>query len=178
MKGDNIKMEGNNVLGELKNIYQIVHGQIVFIESKNGGLLVFNAAMITILSSSKIITYWGFKVAIIGLFISCMIGLYSFAPTSYKCKKIKAVDYWNDSLIYFRNIAKYDSRDSKIYIRHLCHSLGINEDIADSELANSYAKETIILSQIIIIKNNAFRYAQYVSVLSLLLFIFFMIVKL
>lgn len=168
-------MEGDKVLEELKNIYQIVNGQIVFIESKNAGLLVFNAAIVTILANSNTINYWGFKVAIIGLFISCMIGLYSFSPTSYKCKKIKVVDYWNDSLIYFRNIAKYDSRDSKKYIQNLCHSLAINDNIADSELANSYAKEIIILSQIIIIKNNAFRYGEIVSMISLLLFIFLMI---
>ena len=164
-------MDGDKVLEELRNIYQIVNGQIVFIESKNGGLVVFNVAMITILLSSNLITNWDFKVAVIGLLISCVIGLYSFAPISYKCKRVKVIDYWNDSLIYFRNIAKYDSRDSKKYIQHLCHGMAINEGIADNELANSYAQEIIILSQIIVIKNTAFRYAEIISMISLALFV-------
>lgn len=171
-------MDGDKVLEELRNIYQIVNGQIIFIESKNAGLVVFNVAIITIILNSPLIVNWGIKVIILGLLISCIIGFYSFAPNCYKCKRIKKIDYWNDSSIYFRNIAKYNSKDSKEYIKQLCRDLIVNDDIAEIGMANSYAKEIIILSQIIVIKDNAFRYAEITSIIFLIVFIFEIILKL
>lgn len=170
-------MENHKVLEEIKNIYQIVSGQIAFIESKNGALIVFNVAMITVmLSSNQFITCLA-KGALVGFSISCIIGLRSFSPNRYECKRIKAIDFWNDSLIYFRNIAKYDARNPKQYVDDLCISLKENFDINKSDLVYSYANEIIVLSKIIVIKHRSFMQAGLVTVWSIAVLIVDILMK-
>lgn len=165
------------VLEELKNIYHIISNQIVFIESKNGALIVFNVTILATLLDEISLDGLIIKISIIGLVISCIIGLISFSPFSYKCDNVKAIDFWNNSLIYFRNIAKYDSHRPDLYINDICKSLKIDNIFHENDFVYSYAYEVIILSKIIAIKDTAFRRAGIITICSLLLMILARLVK-
>lgn len=163
-------MKDCRVLEELKNIYQIIHNQCVFIESKNGALVVFNIAVVTIMLSSQLFDQNIHKIAAMGFCISCLIGFFSFSPKEYQCKNIKIIDYWNHSLIYFRHIAKeYGVRNAELFLKDLCRSLGDPFYFEENALVYSYASEIVILSSIIEIKHVAFRRARTITIISLIL---------
>lgn len=162
--------KNNRVLEELKNIYQITHNQCVFIESKNGALVVFNIAVVTIFISNNLLNSCILKFAVAGLFISCFFSFSSFSPSSYNCKNIKPIDDWNYSLIYFRYIAKeYGIRNAELYVKNLCESLGEIFNFENNSLVYSYANEIVVLSSIIEIKHSAFRRARTITIFSLIL---------
>lgn len=101
----------------------------------------------------------------------------SFSPNSYNCKNIKPIDSWNHSLVYFRYIAKKfgirnkkdEIRNTELYVKKLCESLGETFNIENDSLAYSYANEIVVLSSIIEIKHSAFRRARTITIFSLIL---------
>lgn len=164
-------MDDNKVLlEELRNIYQISFQQITFTESKNGALIVFNAAMLTIFLSNATLLNFAQVIYSAGLMVSCLIGFASFAPLSYRYDSKSQIDDWNSSLIYFRNIAKYDGRQWERYVKDLCKSLNVPYIHQDNSLVGGYAQEIIVLSKITAIKNSFFRVALLITVISIVVF--------
>lgn len=154
------------LLEELKSIYKINKDQLLFAESKNGIALVFN---MSILSAFLEKCYTGLfidKIVIIGVLLSSIIAFLSLSPFSYDSGKNKKIDSWNDSIIYFRNIAAYDVED---YIIELCSQLQIIYDpLKVFRLSIAYAQEIIVISEIVVLKNKAFKWAMLSSALSVI----------
>lgn len=154
------------LLEELRNIYQINKEQLVFAESKNGVLLVFNMAFLGIVLNYENICRPLLTLIIIGIALSSFISFISFAPLTYDSKTIKKIDKENTSIIYFRNIAEY--QNSNDYLNKLCQELKLGDLGLDSfEIAKSYAQEIIIIARITNIKNNAFRSSLTITLLVL-----------
>lgn len=155
------------MLDELRNIYQIVKDQMIFAESKNGALLVFNMALMAVLLTNDMGSKELRMVVFLGLVVSCVISLFSFAPIKYESGKIRRIDNWNTSVIYFRNIASHNN-DS--FFMELCKHLGEKEEAFEGfSIVESYSQEIIVIARITVIKNRAFRRALYVCVTMLIM---------
>lgn len=154
------------LLEELRNIYQINKDQLIFAESKNGALLVFNMAALAIFSYSGKGNICFEIIPVAGFVISCIISFLSFAPLTYDVRNIHKIDIQNSSIIYFRNIASYDPND---YLTALCEQMGCPSNCyTDYSITSGYAQEIIVLAKITVLKNRAFRTAMWISVFSLL----------
>lgn len=154
------------LLEELRNIYHISKDQLVFAESKNGALLVFNMAALAIFSYNNKANVVFEIISVAGFVISCIISFFSFAPLTYDIRNIHKIDKQNSSIIYFRNIALYDSDG---YLTTLCKQMGFPSNCYRGYLiAFGYAQEIIVLAKITVLKNRAFRTAMWISVSALL----------
>lgn len=153
------------LLEELRNIYQINKDQLIFAESKNGALLVFNMAALSVFIGTAAHIVFEI-VSVVCFVISCIISILSFAPQTYSIRNIDKIDEDNSSIIYFRNIASYNADK---YLATLCKQMACpSVCYSDYLIASDYAQEIIVLAKITVLKNRAFQIARRINIFALL----------
>ena len=154
------------VLEELRNIYEIVRNQLVFAESKNTTVIVFNAASLAyFLNQDNINSFIG-VVAMALASAACILGILSFSPLKYNVHHFKKIDKDNNSLIYFRNIAAYKSED---YLEAIYSKFGLKYKKDSNIMTQDYAEEIIVIANITVVKNDIFMVAMVLTAIAIFL---------
>lgn len=154
------------VLEELRNIYEIVRNQLVFAESKNTTVIVFNAASLAyFLNQDNINSFIG-VVAMALASAACILGILSFSPLKYNVHHFKKIDKDNNSLIYFRNIAAYKRED---YLEAIYSKFGLKYKKDSNIMTQDYAEEIIVIANITVVKNDIFMVAMVLTAIAIFL---------
>lgn len=162
---------------QLKNIFTNINDWLKFAETKTAALLTANGLMIfgiiRTLSNVEKNLYSNsvLYLVVLLLIISLLLCLVSFIPSlkiPWLLKVKKILD--NDNLLYFADIAKYDS---KVYLEKLAISLEKPEYQA-STFDDYYAQQIIINSIIALKKYRLFTFSIYFTVIAVILLVSFL----
>lgn len=170
----------NDVLEDLKYIFQNVNNWLNFAELKNGALLVFSSGVILarfqIRYCNSVLIYSILNViSIVSILLGILLSALSFSPKINKVKvKVKKTDI-GKNLIFFNDIMQYKSSDEylkDIYINY--YQLDVNiSDLNSKE--KHLAEEIFENSKITFKKYNLFKWALRFSLLGIILLTFIMI---
>jgi len=162
---------------QLKNIFANINDWLKFAETKTAALLTANGlivfGIIRTLSNVEKNLYSNsvLYLAVLLLIISLLLCLASFIPSlkiPWLLKVKKTLD--NDNLLYFADIAKYNSR---VYLEKLAISLE-KPDTKATNFENYYAQQIIVNSIIALKKYRLFTFSIWLTVIAVILLVSFL----
>ncbi len=164
----------NDILSELKTVYEIVKKEQHFAESKNIAFTVLYGTLFTVTMNMPKDYPLIYSTSLITLFFAMLLLIISFIPKlSGKVSKNKKAESDGDSLIYFKNIATF--KDAEKYIK----AINNNTEVSNiSALEKSYADSIIINSQITLSKFVLFSYSVRIFLIGLGIVIFMILTQL
>jgi len=186
LNNDNLKEE---VLKELKDIFENVNRWLQFAEAKNGALIGINGVFLFKsvdflfdiingkLNGSKVLV----TSSLLIFSVAMIIALKSFLPNTgvFEDKEvneeIQNINENNMVLIFFEDICKYES--SKLYLKDIYQYFFYNE-ITEENLSRrelDYAKEILINSRIASYKYKLFKRAIKLNFIAIILWVPFLV---
>ena len=172
-------MSDDDVIKDIKEILEKVFDNVNhwldFAEAKNAALIVFNIALITVLSAWNNMHLNVLRsVIMLGCILSTIVTLWSFWPRCNIKKKFGVITSY-DNYLFYKDIAKYTYEE---YLKIICEEY-FNKDpgtlIVKHKLLIQYAEEIISLSKITLKKYQLFQIGVAIDIISLIITALFII---
>lgn len=161
----------------LKEIFNNVNIWLSFAEAKNGAMIAFNIACISILWNIEWLEREEFLLYLIftGMLISTVTALLSFLPKTGKSNQREENHYETDNLMFYNDIYKYNKMEYlKALIKRYTKIDIDNQEI--QKIEEDYAEEITYNAAVVVRKYKYFNYTLKIEIAMLCLLVLIMII--